>query len=72
MTLDELSLMRRAEVLRVCGFSKSTLYQLIDREQFPEPVQIGPRSVRWRKSDVVGWLAARPLASEVKDLGKQM
>ena len=37
---------------------------------FPEPVRIGPRSVRWRKSDVVTWLTARPLASEVETLRK--
>ena len=70
MTLDELSLMRRYEVLQVCGFSKSNMYNLIEQGLFPEPVRIGPRSVRWRKSDVVDWLVALPPASEVATLSK--
>ncbi len=70
MTLDNLSLMRRYEVLQACGFSKSTMYHLIERGLFPEPVRIGPRSVRWRKSDVVDWLVARRPASEVATLSK--
>ena len=66
MTLDDVSLMKREEVLNACRLSKSTLYHLIKQGQFPEPVRISPRSVRWRKSDVVTWLTARPLASEVE------
>ena len=70
MTLDDLSLMRRREVLHACRFSKSTLYHLIGQGLFPEPVRIGPRSVRWRKADVTAWLTARPPASEVETLFK--
>ena len=70
MTLDNLSLMRRYEVLQVCGFSKSTMYNLIEQGLFPEPVRIAPRSVRWRKSDVVDWLVALPPTSEVATLSK--
>ena len=66
MTLDDLSLMRREEVLQACRLSKSTMYHFIEQGLFPEPVRTGPRSVRWRKSDVVIWLTARPLASEVE------
>ncbi len=66
MTLDDLSLMRRVEVLQVCGFSKSTMYHLIEHGLFPEPVRIDSRSVRWPKSDVVAWLVERPPASELE------
>ena len=70
MTLDEVSLMRRVEVLQACRLSKSTMYHLIEQGRFPGPVRVGPRSVRWRKSDVVTWLTARPPASEVETLRK--
>ena len=66
MTVDEVSLMRREEVLQAFRLSKSTMYHLIEQGLFPGPVRIGPRSVRWRQSDVVTWLTARPLASEVE------
>lgn len=64
MELEDVRLMRREEVLQVCGISKSTMYNSIRQGQFPGPVRIGARAVGWRKSEVVAWLAARPPASE--------
>ena len=66
MELDDVRLMRLEEVLEVCKLSKSTLYQLMSQGLFPRPVLVGARAVRWRESEVIAWLAARPLASEVK------
>ena len=28
--------------------------------QFPSPVELGPRSVRWIESEVHAWMASRP------------
>ncbi len=68
MNMDDMRLMRREEVIMLCGFSRSTMYNLIGQGQFPGPVRIGARSVAWRKSEVVAWLAERPPASEASDL----
>jgi prophage regulatory protein len=38
------------------GLSKSSIYLRIARGTFPKPVQLGPRSVGWRVSDVEAFL----------------
>ncbi len=57
-------LIRLPEVLRLTGLSRSTLYRKIHSSQFPQPVQLGPRSVAWRVSDILAWIENRPLVSK--------
>ena len=56
-------ILRRAEVLRYVGLGKTTLYELISREEFPRPVQLGPRAVGWRAEEVEAWLDSRQYVS---------
>ena len=56
-------LLRREEVETRCGFSRSSLYRLMREGDFPEPIRIGERAVRWLESEVDSWLASRPRAT---------
>ena len=56
-------LMRRDEVLLMCGISRTTLDTMVQAGTFPRPVRINKRAVGWRLRDVLAWLAARPLAT---------
>ena len=62
MAIEDRRLLRRSEVLELCGISRSTLYELMDLELFPRPVRISRRAVRWRLEDVLAWIESRPLA----------
>jgi prophage regulatory protein len=53
--------LRLQAVIRVTGLSRSTLYRLIADERFPRPVQLGPRAVAWRRTDIDAWSEARPV-----------
>lgn len=53
-------LMTRAEVEEAVGVSRSTIYELMRRDQFPRPLKIGPRNVRWVENEVAAWLQSRP------------
>jgi prophage regulatory protein len=53
------TLMRRPDVERVIGLSRSTIYVAMDRGEFPRPIKIGKRAVAWRESDIKAWLASR-------------
>ena len=53
---------RLPEVVAICGISRSTIYEMIRRDEFPRPVQLGARAVGWRHSDIEAWLASRPAA----------
>lgn len=50
------ALLRRPDVEEITGLPRSSLYDLIAREQFPQPVKISVRSVAWRWADVQAWL----------------
>ena len=62
--LDEFRLIRLPEVLHVCGISRSALYEMIARGDFPRPVRIGSRSVGWRLRDIRTWIDKRPPAAD--------
>ena len=51
-------LLRRAEVEEMVALSTATLYRMIKDGEFPSPVKIGTGTVRWRLSEIQGWLAA--------------
>ena len=56
-------MLRREEVQSWCGLSRTTIYRLMRAGQFPEPIKIGPRAVRWPESEIEKWLSERPRAS---------
>ena len=66
MGVEEHRLIRRDQVLHICGISRSGLYDLIARGLFPEPVRIGRRAVAWRESEIAAWIESRPLASDTE------
>ena len=63
MARDHIGLLRLPTVLRICGISRSQLYPMVGKAEFPRPVHIGRRAVAWRERDVVEWLEARPVVS---------
>ena len=60
----ECRLLRLPEVLKLVGVSKSTLYHMIDRREFPAPVRIGQRAVGWLSCEVHAWIEARARPTE--------
>lgn len=52
------AIMRRAEVERETGLSRSTIYQRVKAGTFPVPVHLGARSVGWHVSDIEAFLSS--------------
>lgn len=44
------------DVIGIIGISRSGLYGKIASGEFPKPVAIGQRAVRFRETDVQGWI----------------
>ena len=58
-------LLRRPEVLHLTGLSgPSALKRAIAEADFPRPVKLTARSIAWRLSAVVEWIATRPEVGE--------
>ncbi len=60
---QQTALIRRHEVERLTGMSRSRIYDLMDKGEFPTNVRLGPMSVAWLESEIHEWIAARIAAS---------
>lgn len=61
-TPPQFRLIRMKEVIQKTGLSKSSIYDLIARNQLPKPVRLSPaggRSVAFVESEIDTWIAER-------------
>lgn len=56
---EKLSILRRKQVEKRTGLSRSTIYLRIQEGTFPKPVNLGARAVGWLENEVEAWLAGR-------------
>jgi prophage regulatory protein len=56
---EDISFLRLPDVITATGLSKSSIYSLVRANSFPAPVQLGPRTVGWVRSEVQKWAAER-------------
>ena len=49
---NEIRIMRRAEVLKILGICKTTLYERIKEEKIPRQISLGDRSVGWISTEI--------------------
>ncbi len=56
--------LRRTAVEAATGLSRSSIYDMMDRGEFPRPVRMGRRAVAWPESVIQEWLADRPTADK--------
>ncbi|MDU4353790.1 MAG: AlpA family transcriptional regulator [Phytobacter diazotrophicus] len=49
--------LRLPEVMHLCSLSRSTIYDLISRSEFPQQVSLGGKNVAWVHSEVSAWMA---------------
>lgn len=55
--------LRRPAVEEITGLSRTTIYEMMKRGQFPRPVKITGKAVAWPESAIDAWLASRPVAA---------
>ena len=55
--------LRRREVEQMVGLSRTSIYRLMDSGNFPHPIRVGPRAVRWRLRDIEEWMLERPFTT---------
>jgi len=52
-------LIRVHEVAASCGVSRSTIYRLMSRCDFPKPAKIGQRTIAWAEDEIEAWVETR-------------
>ena len=51
--------LRRPAVEELTGLSRSTIYDLMAKGEFPRPVKLTQKAVAWPESAIVDWLSQR-------------
>jgi predicted DNA-binding transcriptional regulator AlpA len=55
-----MSILRTADVVRRTGLSRTTLWRLERKGDFPTRVHLGLNSVGWRVEEIDAWIDRRP------------
>jgi len=50
-------LLRLPQVQEIVPYSRSAIYAMISKGEFPKPIKLGPRVSAWVRSEVVQWAA---------------
>ena len=58
-TQSNTRLLTQKDVEEIVRLSKTSLYRYMRAGQFPEPLRIGPKAVRWRADEVQDWIESR-------------
>ncbi|NPT36309.1 helix-turn-helix transcriptional regulator [Paraburkholderia xenovorans] len=59
-------ILRRPEVERVTGISRSLIYQLVKAGSFPKPVRLTANRVGWIAGEIEDWLQAKAALRRLK------
>lgn len=51
--------LRIADVCRVTGLPRATIYEMVSKSNFPKQVRLSPRAVGWIESEVLAWQRER-------------
>ncbi|MEL7802756.1 AlpA family transcriptional regulator [Sulfitobacter pontiacus] len=52
-------ILRCQDVQEVTGLSRSTIYRMMNRDDFPQATKLGIRAIGWRQSAVDSWIEGR-------------
>lgn len=63
-------ILREEETKMRTGRSRVQRWRDVKAGKFPAPIQLGPRAIGWRESDIDAWLNSRP-AVEYANSGKR-
>jgi prophage regulatory protein len=51
--------LRLPAILEITGLNRATIYEMIERGDFPRPCKIGARAIAWPESDLEDWVNAK-------------
>ena len=55
-------ILRFPEIVARLGIKRRTIYDMIERGDFPAPIKLTPKVVGWRPEQIESWLESRPFA----------
>ena len=59
------TIIRLPQTIQKTGLSRSTIYSLVSRGEFPQQIKLSPRTMGFLESEIDEWIAGRIVASRV-------
>ena len=50
---------REKSLVRLLGISRTTIWRMVKRGDFPKPISLGLRAKGWRWEDIEDWVRSR-------------
>lgn len=66
--MDEI--LKISDVVRATRLSRSSIYLLLRKNDFPQPRKLGKKIIFWTATDIQTWLESRPSADVRRDIVK--
>jgi prophage regulatory protein len=63
-------MLRLPEVIARTGKARTSIYEGVERGDFPAPVALGPRSVGWVEDEIDSWLDHRIAERDAREVVK--
>ena len=63
-------LLKFHQVVEITGVGRSQIYRKIATGEFPAPVKVGPKSIRFREADIEAWVAGLPVHVDLRKDGR--
>ena len=57
--MDDMTFLRFPMVMRLTGLKKTTIYEMMHKQIFPQAMKLGARAIAWRAGDIRAWIQAR-------------
>ncbi len=62
-----MNVLRIKAVVKATGLSRTTLWRLERRGDFPKRLRLGPNATGWIESEVQQWIESRPRGMSISD-----
>lgn len=59
ITYESHEMWRLPRVIQCVGLCKSSIYGLIKKGQFPQPIKLTEKASAWKASSVISWIKSR-------------
>ena len=60
------TILRLPAVIERTGLSRSTIYLMMSKDEFPDSISLGDRAVGWVEEEIDNWLESKVEASRVE------
>lgn len=54
--MTDIQLLNIKEVSKITGISRPSIYRLMNEGNFPKPLKLAPKTVRWSLATLIEWV----------------